>query len=60
MILLVLLLVGDVIVPCSDTPPSVDFVGPPLPACAPTPEMLRDLEMLQQLEVLEAWEVLGG
>jgi hypothetical protein len=57
---LFMLLVSDIIVPCSDAPPPHDFVGPPLPACAPTPEMLRDLDMFQQLEMLEAWEVLGG
>ncbi|HSI04015.1 MAG TPA: hypothetical protein VLC93_06050 [Myxococcota bacterium] len=53
-------LLGDaVVVPCSDVPPAPTFVGPPLPTCKPSPELLQDLELLRELDLLENWEVLG-
>jgi hypothetical protein len=57
--ILAVLLADAVVVPCADGLPSKDFVGPPLPACTPTPELLEDLELLRELELLENWEVLG-
>jgi hypothetical protein len=57
---MVLLMLGEtVVVPCSDVPPAPAFVGPPLPACTPTPELLGDLELLRALDLLENWQVLG-
>ena len=46
-------------VPCEDTPPPPDFVGPPLPECPPPAALLDELELLKSLELIETMELFG-